>query len=496
MVRVRIVTRHVVRAQDISISPASAASVNNNTETNEAKIFPFSPADTLGISFNRVQGAWFYPVKLDSNRLRLALALVLPRYPHLAGRIFKWDARKHTSSDPEFVAATAATNYRPVYGFALNNAGVPFNEAIIEGVSATDFSYEDQQIVRSLELGKPLLISKDGDTVCCAQYGEFADGSGSMLTVTTVHSLVDAQIFYTFVAAWASMYRHLATTDQPLANPNLLEPKPLYKPSLMGFPPLAGNSGSKESPSTGLRVISLSGALKAVWSVLPLVSNRALGLHFPQKELEAMKRAASVGLAPGEYITSNDIIAAQLWRTMCVLRDLSPTTVTRYAFFVDMRTRHPSLPPEYAGGAVTVFATSATAADITNAPFTDVVRRVHEATQSARKEALEKELSWVAQTHSNLGRTQTIFPNVYLPHDLFITSWTKFDVFGADFTGDNCASTFFMSFPPGIACGAQLLPAPPMLGDGILALMYLKKSHYDALRTEEWKQRLYQTTAW
>lgn len=434
-----------------------------------------------------MQCAWVYRSRLDFELLRLALGFILPRYPHLAGRLFTWNSRKHVSGDP-----AAFAEYRPRHGVALSNAGVPLDEAAVHGVSASDFSYDNQRIVRSLAAGKDIQIPIDGDVVCRAQYAEFVDGSGSALSVTTIHSLVDGHVYFTFVSAWAAMYRHLRNAGPALPDARLLAPLPVYRPSLMVFPHACSGRASDVSPSGALAVMSVWRGIKFVWSALPLLSDRYLAVHFSRAHIAAMKQAASIGLADGEFVSTNDVIAAQLWRVFCLVRRLAAAETTRFTFFVNLRGRHASLPANYATAAFSVFSAVATVAQVTAMPFADVVGRVHHAVQAVRDQIIEDELGWIAHRQSTLGLTEAIMPRLNLATDFAISSWTAFDVFGADFGGDGCANTFFVPMLAGIAVGATLFLAPPMLGDGVAALLCLTSDQFTQLLTEEWQQRIHQ----
>ncbi|XP_004363853.1 hypothetical protein CAOG_03014 [Capsaspora owczarzaki ATCC 30864] len=183
--KIRVVRSHLVRSRDAADTVTANANANATaTDAADAagaaqakaqgvvaqvspQLFEFSPLDQVGTGFQRVQCAWFYKTKLDADRMRIALALVLPRYPHFAGRIIAWKPRKHTSSDPSYAAAIAASHptYRPKFGYAINDAGIPFDEAVIHGMSTGDLSWERTRVSDSFEVARAVLIPKAGDAV-------------------------------------------------------------------------------------------------------------------------------------------------------------------------------------------------------------------------------------------------------------------------------------------------------------------------------------------
>lgn len=392
-----------------------------------------------------------------------------------------------SQADSEFESAAKAASYKPKYGYVLSNAGVPFEESILDGISAGDLSYRASQFLAVVEVGGILHVPISGDLISRIRYSDLADNSGSVLSVSTVHSLVDGQIYFSFVAAWAALYRLLLKGGNPARDLSVPPLALLYKPSLTVFPATAGQTTGSVSPSGSLTLLSLGVGLKLAAALVPLYTSHAVAVHLTRAEIDDMKAGASTGLPAGEFVTSNDVVVAHLWRAQVLLRGLPMTDTTRCVFFCNMRKRHPRIPGDLGGGCIALISASALVKDVISASFQSVVLRIHQATQATRNEAVEAELNWIAQKQAD----HTFVPHGDMTRDVFMSSWAGFEVFGADFAGDGCASTFFLPMLAHLAGGITILPAPPSLsGGGVLAIVWATKSQYARLsEAEEWKHQ-------
>mmetsp|Transcript_102075 Transcript_102075/g.284165 ORF Transcript_102075/g.284165 Transcript_102075/m.284165 type:complete len:494 (+) Transcript_102075:63-1544(+) len=390
--------------------------LDNAATTGRLELSPFdqmlySPAKPIPM-------VWFYKETLDSDALLSALKLTLKAYPVFCGRY---------ASPPTAVE--------------LNNAGVPVeirmahksDIPVLEAVAHLPTSPEaTSPCFFPLSDLENFLPAKEAPgcsdlPLLSVRITTFAAG-GTAVGMLLQHGIGDADAEISFARNWSRVFRGLA-----------MEPAPIHERCTVNQL-AAGDLATGEKP-TGFKVRVIPPGEQYVpefMGVLPkVVGTQVCIVPLPARIVKEMKEAACVELPPDQYISTDDVVTARVWRGLCAIRcaqlglavDSAESTTCVRAWNFRHRT-DPPLGAGYCGNGVSHVWTELTVRELLAMPLSAVARHLRVSLQAHKSETVAARAQWLQQTQQTGCTVKIAFDQHALTFN--ISSW-GFDWEGVDF---------------------------------------------------------------
>ncbi|KJE95345.1 hypothetical protein CAOG_05800 [Capsaspora owczarzaki ATCC 30864] len=475
-------------AQPDEPSAASAARAPAPAPT-ECAFLPLSPVDQFCAQFDGIGVGWAFRGSLSPAALLKSLArTVTELYPHLTGRIVKAPS-----------ALNQATGLRSRIAVRCSNEGFPFIVGQLANVPVDALSLEDP-LMRAFTVGAiavpELKFSTSGaihHPLIKVHVCRLVDNPDiTIIGLCIIHAVMDGSGFFRFFKDWSDVHQDMAAAATAIPRCVFETSKMMDGIALDELQRLQDDFADlpSESPRRTMQQVSvLKFPIFAARALASSLTTGGFAIHFTDAEIANMKHAASAGLSPGEYVTTNDVLAAHMWRITAKLRELPLHSPVHMHMFMNMRNRKASLPDLY-GTAATLQASVTMGVDeLSNEPFHRIVQHLHATVQSNGETQFNADISWLQRQADENDMSRMMIGADLLRNGTILTHWAHFPVFGADF---GTGHPFFLlhGAPPPLPNFILVSSAPPGLG-GVVVYGTLPNSQARALMQEPWKSWLH-----
>ncbi|XP_040384382.1 tryptamine hydroxycinnamoyltransferase 1-like [Oryza brachyantha] len=436
-VTVEITKSEVIRPSPASCGDAGGARSSPLTVFDRAAMDMYIPS--VYAWRNAGGGAEAVAEAPPSNRaIKLGLAAVLPRFPHLAGR-FDVDARGRRCFD-------------------LNDAGVFVFEAAASGTLADALAHDVAAHVN--ELYPKADTERADEPLFQVQLTRYTCG-GLVIGATAHHHIADGQSFSVFFVAWAAAVR---TGGAMLPTPFLDRgavavpsrvPAPVFDHRNIEF---SAERGGRNSRAT-----------------LPLDRIQNLAVHFPDEFVARLK--AQVGVRCSTF----RCLLAHAWKKITAARGLPPEAFTQVRVAVDCRGRTtPPVPRDYFGNMVLWAFPRMQVGQLLSASYAAVAGVISDAVARVDERYIRSFVDFGEATGEEEELAATAAePGTVLCPDLEVDSWLGFRFHELDFGGGPpCA---FLT--PDVPIEGIFIFVPSCAGKGgIEMFVALQDTHVEAFR--------------
>ncbi|CAN6289113.1 unnamed protein product [Urochloa humidicola] len=346
--RVRVVSRRLVKASDSSIKP---------------HVLAVSNADLL-VQYAQPSALCIYPNKKPPGASFEAVVAVLEaRLPAFLDHFFPFAGRM----------ATNATSGVPEVRCGNQGAELVVGEA---GVPLASLDYT----TAGASLRKILLPRGDPGLALSVQVVSFACG-GFAVAWRTSHVLVDGSALFFLVSAWSELARSgtLAAGSLPSHDRSVFRPR----------------SAPSYGDALGREALTVLGARSQINALTAQESFVERLYCIAASDIAALQQAASRRAAP----TRVQAVSAYLWKALAGVVAGTAETRCRMAWRVNVRRRlaaAPELRGNYVGNAVTLAVREAGVEEVLRMPLQDVAAMVREAVAApSYGEHFQELLDWV-----------------------------------------------------------------------------------------------------
>jgi len=394
---------------------------------------------------------YYFDGRLDPDDLCHSLGELLSGFPFLAGRLVRTAAGEHdVRYDGGAVSFVVEDDDRPMPRRASSDGTKqPFG--------ATRNSIPFWRVALA---GQPLFR---------ARLSRYADGSA--LAVSISHALVDMHSFCALMDDWAGAHRGATRTP----------------PGERGLPWPANSrehSALREHFLHFNRIDALRTTARFARGGLDCETRT---VHFTQSELAGMRGEAQRTLETGEWISTNDALAAHLWSELGALRRFDRGTASVLTSIVNLRQcGSRALAKTYFGNAT--LAIPATLAEDGSAGLSRRAAAVRGSIRRLDDERIGGVIAYL-ESRARKDDLRGVWPRMdVFESDLWINNWSKFGIYEVDF-GAGKPSWFDMPNVP-IPWFSLVLPAPPAIG-GVDVHLSLPRAAACELGTGQAMRRLH-----
>ncbi|KAJ8505498.1 hypothetical protein OPV22_006384 [Ensete ventricosum] len=280
---------------------------------------------------------------------------------------------------------------------------------------------------------------------------------GVSLGVGMQHHVADGFSGLHFINSWSDVARGVGIAVQPFIDRTLLRARDPPTPSFphveyQPAPPMKNAPPATTSPP--INPVKAAGAAATAVSIFKLT----------RVQLNLLKSKA----APGGAYSTYALLAAHVWRCVCVARDLPPDQPTKMYIATDGRQRlRPKLPEGYFGNVIFTATPMALAGEVAAAAVggpAQAAGRIQEALTRMDSEYLWSALDYL-EMQPDLGALVRGAHTFRCPN-IGLTSWVRLPIHDADF---GWGRPVFMG-PGGIAYEGLAFVLPSPTGDGSLSL--------------------------
>ncbi|GMI48648.1 hypothetical protein TrCOL_g10517 [Triparma columacea] len=346
---------------------------------------------------------YFYPTPLSPTALLTSLSQTLIHYPFYSGRYTPPD-QSNPVPFPQSIE--------------LSNAGVPVEvvESLLTMAEATSYLSS----VHSKTAHEPYAPSKppmDPDKVSpeapilSVKITTFKEGTGTCLSILFQHFVSDANGAMTFMTHWSQIHSSLP----PLPTP----PPPLQDRDMISLnppPPL---------PSTLTNLLSsfpLSNPpVPGFMSDAPKFFGASTTCYpIPSTRCALAKKKAAQNLKEGQFVSTDDVILAHVWKAMCFVRckqlevdesDPRPTIIHRA---LNLRARsHPPPPPAFPGNLVSNVSTSLPINELLSMSATEVALKLRLSVSEMTPDIISAVQNLHASLQSEGKKPFCVFPSAF-----------------------------------------------------------------------------------
>ena len=350
---------------------------------------------------------WFYGDTLDTPQLLDSLTTTLASYPVFCGR---YNASPPTAVD-------------------LNNAGVPVQISIhpstlSEAVAHLPPSGKASVFLRTAH--EPFVPTKEpmdpdqGSTeapLMSIKITTFA-GGGTAIGILAQHCVVDAEAQILFMRHWACAYRGLPLLPPPVHArcyvDKAVADAPIERPD--GFRVHAIKPGEQHMPE--------------FVGVMPQINGPSVCIvPLDGEALATLKAEASAELPPGAYVSTDDVLTAHVWRTLCAMRceqlgiPVDSDEMTTCHRPVNFRKRiEVPLAEGYVGNAISQVLTDMSVRELLSSHPSAVAHRLRSDLLSQHSPTMVKERArWLAHVMRGGGKAKMVFDAKALT--FIVSSW-------------------------------------------------------------------------
>ncbi|RZR91819.1 hypothetical protein BHM03_00020025 [Ensete ventricosum] len=271
-----------------------------------------------------------------------------------------------------------------------------------------------------------------------------------------MHHVADGFSGLHFINSWSDVARGVGIAVQPFIDRTLLRARDPPTPSFphveyQPAPPMKNAPPATTSPP--INPVKAAGAAATAVSIFKLT----------RVQLNLLKSKA----APGGAYSTYALLAAHVWRCVCVARDLPPDQPTKMYIATDGRQRlRPKLPEGYFGNVIFTATPMALAGEVAAAVGgpAQAAGRIQEALTRMDNEYLWSALDYL-EMQPDLGALVRGAHTFRCPN-IGLTSWVRLPIHDADF---GWGRPVFMG-PGGIAYEGLAFVLPSPTGDGSLSL--------------------------
>ncbi|RWV91768.1 hypothetical protein GW17_00045916 [Ensete ventricosum] len=285
---------------------------------------------------------------------------------------------------------------------------------------------------------------------------DYTDDISAFPLLVLQHHVADGFSGLHFINSWSDVARGVGIAVQPFIDRTLLRARDPPTPSFphveyQPAPPMKNAPPATTSPP--INPVKAAGAAATAVSIFKLT----------RVQLNLLKSKA----APGGAYSTYALLAAHVWRCVCVARDLPPDQPTKMYIATDGRQRlRPKLPEGYFGNVIFTATPMALAGEVAAAVGgpAQAAGRIQEALTRMDNEYLWSALDYL-EMQPDLGALVRGAHTFRCPN-IGLTSWVRLPIHDADF---GWGRPVFMG-PGGIAYEGLAFVLPSPTGDGSLSL--------------------------
>ncbi|KAG6517950.1 hydroxycinnamoyltransferase-like [Zingiber officinale] len=267
---------------------------------------------------------------------------------------------------------------------------------------------------------------------------------GAALGVGTQHHVVDGSSAIHLMNSWTDVARGVGIAVQPVIDRTLLRARDPPNPSFTHIeyqpPPSMNTSAAQVASPAAVRIFKLT-----------------------REQLNLLKAKAP----PGDSYSTYVLLAAHVWRCVCLARDLPPDQMTKMYIATDGRQRvQPPLPQGYFGNAIFTTTPIAAAREVTSPEGgpSPAAKTIKEALVRMDTNYLQSALDYL-EMQPNL-EALVRGAHTYRCPTLGLTSWTHMPIYDIDF---RWGRPIFMG-PARIGYEGLAFVLPSAAGDGGLSV--------------------------
>uniref|UniRef100_A0A2P2KYJ4 Shikimate O-hydroxycinnamoyltransferase-like n=1 Tax=Rhizophora mucronata TaxID=61149 RepID=A0A2P2KYJ4_RHIMU len=335
-----------------------------------------------------------------------------------------------------------------------NNEGVLFVEADTDSV-LDDLGHDFTPGEQVMKLVPTLALNYSSDTdlstypLLLLQVTRFRCG-GVSLGVGWHHNLADGSGALQFFNAWSNIARGLSVNVVPFMDRTILRPRdpptPTFDHLEFGQAPVMNKTITPSQSHSGSQ------------------ANSTTILKITIDQINRLKSMAH-NKNDNNWYSTNEVLAAYIWRTACKARGLSDGQATLLSIPMDGRSRlNPPLPPSYFGNAVFIVTVIALSGDLLSEPFIKTVERIREAINRRDDGYLRSAIDYIEA----LGDINSVMrgPQSCQCPNLNFTSWLRLPFHRVDFSWGNP-----ICIRPGSVFKGKLYSLPSPTNDGSVSLV-------------------------
>lgn len=409
------------------------------------EVVELSPFDLL-CGGRSVPMLWFYRERLNALALLSALEKTLESYPVLCGRY----------ASPKTVV--------------LSNGGVPVHvcstAAKFEVATAhlPGFPCGDRQTIFDRAVHEPYVPVKEGmdpdqfrpeAPLLSVKITLFASG-GTAVGILAQHAVIDGHAMTMFMRNWSYVFRGLPLSPTPTHNRSAVNALSTGAMELGEKPDVFK---IKSVPAGQQLVPEFAGVMPKING--PQVCIVPLSASMVAK----FKAEASVGLTADQYMSTDDVVTAHVWRALCMMRiaqiglpsDSCEVTTCSRACNIRRRTA-PPLGDGYCANGVSQVFTDLKVHELLSMTPSTVALRLRASILASTPDVIAAQAQWLLKEQQAECSTKMIFDQKALT---FVVSSWGFDWQGANFN----AEPAFFDHGAHVPIVSVLSPRPQ--GDGI-----------------------------
>ena len=375
---------------------------------------------------------WFYEATLDPSALLVALREVLASYPVLCGR---YNASPPTAVELNNAGVPIQISTAPRAGMTLREAIAHLPIAITTTTNASGTDYAAPCIF-SRDTNEPFLPSKLGmdpdpgnrDVPLLSVKITLFQSGGTAIGVLAQHGVVDADALIAFMRNWSRVFRG-----------QVMSPEPSHDRCIVN----RLNVG-RGSSSAGPGILKFKAVPQGVApvpefaAVMPQINGtQVCVVPLPAAALKALKAAASAKMPTGQFVSTDDMVAARTWQSLCAVRcaqlgiDPGSAEVITCSRACNFRKRtQPPLGSSYCGNGVSQVWTELTVGQLLAMPVEEAALHLRQSLETFRHDAVADHAQWLCERQLEGCRTVQQFDAQALT--FIISSW-NFDWEGVDF---------------------------------------------------------------
>lgn len=368
-------------------------------------VVPLSPYDRCNKG-RATPMVWFYEQDFEIDKLVSSLQTVLTDYPVLCGRYSV-----------------------PPTAIVLNNSGVPVRVKTIDMKLSEAIAHLP---IPSNAMAEPCFFSRtaheaflppktemDPDSgspeapLLSVQLSIFSSG-GTAIGLLVQHGVLDADAQINLVRNWSLVHRGLP-----------MDPMPVHERRCL-VDSEAPHGGSKKPDRFNMKVVPEG--VKAMPEFAPvmgqIMGDTAVLVPFSADALARLKTAALACLPRGEFVSTDDLLTAHIWRALAVVRLhqglAAADKVSTLIRACNFRGRI-GLPPGYCANGVCQVWSELAVGDLVSMPPIETARKLRAALAAHTEADVQQRTKWLVAQHKAGFETKLQFDADAL--SFIVSSW-------------------------------------------------------------------------
>ncbi|KAL6059720.1 hypothetical protein QOT17_014030 [Balamuthia mandrillaris] len=448
--------------QTCELSGVTSLLIQQDGEHDVERVALAAPDNSMIVS--HVKALFLYH-RLDTALLLPALRATLAHYPIFLGRL----ERSPTTGRWTALLNNAGARY------VLAKANHSSLLSSYNGLSAKEDILDENFIPGNLFCDQGLDPLSSDSPVLAIQVTEFEDGAVAV-GVCAHHVLVDGPAFFRFVHQWSDAVATLLRQNEkekeehsPTFEVKVCHDRELLKPKYQ--------TPKLEHPEYALKEPA---PYPASLTDLKFPPCSFKNFRFRRDDLERLKEAASKSCSGGEFVSTNDALTALFFQAVTRARNAEKEAPVKLGYAVDGRPRLPFLPEEYCGNATFFGFIDTTADRVLTMSLDECSKLIRKTTDSMTTEYLQDALAWVESQED----TAYIFPPFwsFFGNDFAVSNWVKSRLYKLTFGQEQ--EPFYAGIPPVPFGDGLLILVDGPEGDGITALLALRKDHMQVIEND------------